>query len=70
MQKVLILAGNREQYEQWLADNGRTRQTAFYCYDKERIIGVEVSSVLTIGTFWERKDAYELFQLAQTRIRK
>lgn len=70
MQKILILAGHREQYEQWLADNGHTSQTAFHGYDQERIISVEVTSVLTVGTFWERKDAHKLFQLAQTRIRK
>lgn len=69
MRPIIILAGCREEYEQWLEDNGHTSRTAVHGYDPERIVSVEASAIETIGTFWDRKDALKLEELARTRVR-
>lgn len=69
MKKIIILAGNRQQFEDYLEDNGLTDSQAVYGYEPDRILGIEASWVEVIGTFWERKDAVELRNLALTRVR-
>ena len=69
LKKVLVLAGNYEQYRQWLRDNNHHSKVAVYGADAEQIFGIEVSKVVTTGTFWERNGASELYALAKLRER-
>ena len=62
------MAGNREQFEHYLADNGLTDSEAVYGFEPDRIYGIRVSKVEVIGTFWERKDASKLKEVADSRI--
>lgn len=67
--KIIVLAGNREQFEKYLNDNGMTDSEAVYGYEPRVIYGLIAERVDIIGTFWERKDAEELQDLAYSRVR-
>jgi len=69
MKKIIVLAGSREQFEDYLANNGLTDSEAIYGYLPERIYGIEASKVEIIGTFWDRKDAGKLYELALSRVK-
>jgi hypothetical protein len=67
--RIIVLAGTRQQFENYLAENGLTDSEAVYGYEPERIYGITASKVEVVGTFWERKDAGKLYELANSRIR-
>ena len=69
MKKTIILAGNREQFERYLDNFGKTDSECVYGYSPEAIYGVEATNVVVTGTFWDRKDAHKLKELADSRIR-
>lgn len=66
--KIIVLAGTREQFERYLDENGLTDYEAIYAYEPERLYGIRASKIEIIGTFWERKDADKLKELAENRI--
>lgn len=68
MNKIIVLAGNRHEFEYYLNHNGLTDSEAIYGYDPIRIQGIHASKVEVVGTFWDRKDAGELKRLAESRI--
>lgn len=67
--KIIVLAGNIEQFNRYLEEYGLTTKEAVYGWSPEVINGVEAKSVVEIGTFYERKDKFELRELANSRIR-
>lgn len=69
MKKIIVLAGSMQQFENYLDENGLTDSEAVYGFEPEIIYQIEASRVETVGTFFERKDASELYRLAQSRIR-
>lgn len=69
MKKIIVLAGNREQFERYLDENGMTDSEAIHGYCAEVLYGIEASKIVEVGTFYERKDCHELKELALTRIR-
>lgn len=66
--KIIVLAGSREQFEMYLGENGLTDSEAVYGHSADRIQGIHASKVVVIGTFWERKDASHLKEIADSRI--
>lgn len=66
--KTIVLAGNHQEFERYLNDNGLTTRDAIYG-DHNHMAGVEAAKVVVYGTFWDRKDATELERFAKTRIR-
>jgi hypothetical protein len=68
MNKIIVLAGNREQFESYLNENGLTDSDAIYGYDPIRLYGIRASKVEVIGTFWERKDASKIKEVADSRV--
>ena len=69
MNKIIVLAGNREQFEDYLNKNGLTDSEAIYAFEPNRILGIEASKIEVVGTFWDRKDADKLYNLAWSRVR-
>lgn len=67
--KIIVLAGNREQFERFLDENGLTDSEAIYGYEPSVIYGIDASRVEVVETFWERQDAAELKELADSRVR-
>lgn len=68
MKKIIVLAGTREQFENFLNDNGITDSEAIYGFSPDVLLQTRAQRIETTGTFWERKDAGKLYELAQTRI--
>ncbi len=66
---IIVCAGNREQYEMYLASHGLHSGNAVYA-NAHILAGVEASEIIVIGTFWERPDAGEAFEYAKSRIMK
>lgn len=69
MKKIIILAGTKQQFDSYCRVNELNMESAVYGHSFESIQGVEASKVEVIGTFWDRKDASELKELADSRIR-
>ena len=69
MPKIAVLAGNRREFERWLSDNGMTDREALHAFEPRVILGSEISRIEVTGTFWYRKDATELHDLAKSRVR-
>lgn len=67
-ERVVVLAGNREQFETYLVSEGLTDSGVVYGDGPESVMGRHFSSIVVIGTFWGRKDADKLYDLAQTRV--
>lgn len=67
--KIIVLAGSRIQFEDYLDDKGLTDTEAIYGYCADIIRGIEARRVEIIGTFWDRKDASELKREADARVR-
>ena len=66
--KIIVLAGNRKQFEDYLDDNSMTDSQAVYGWSPEILHGIQADRVEIVGTFWGREDAYELRRLAESRI--
>lgn len=67
--KIIVLAGHREEFEQYLSDCGLTDSEAVYGWCPDVMAGIEASKVVEIGTFYKHKDAYKLREFARTRVR-
>ena len=68
MKKIIVLAGSRQEFEDYLDELGLTYSDALYGYDARSLMGQEFSRVEVVGTFWERNDAGKLKDLAESRI--
>jgi len=67
--KIIVLAGSREEFERFLAANGLTDSEALYGWEEEVIRGISASRVVEIGTFFIRKDAQRLRDVANAAVR-
>jgi len=68
--KKLILAGDIKQYRQYLRENTLLEKDCTYVKDMWSVRGTIASAVIIAGTFWDREDAGELYEIALSRIRK
>jgi hypothetical protein len=69
MKQICVLAGDYEQYQEWLRKNKLTPKEAIFGNSRENFDGVEVSAIKIVGTFFERRDSRNLYELALTRQR-
>jgi hypothetical protein len=69
MTKIIVLAGSREEFEQYLDDHGLTDSQALYGWSPDVMAAIRASGVVETGTFYERKDAWDLRQFALSRVR-
>jgi len=75
---ICVLAGNCDQYKDWIKKNHPELIEDFYfrnCeyqyIDKiEHLNGFKVDDVKVIGTFWERKDADNIYMHAKIAQRR
>ena len=63
--KIAILAGNLREFNLFAKGN----DDYFYVDFEDRVRGMKFRNVLTIGTWYEKKGAYKLLELAKSRIR-
>lgn len=60
----MVLAGSRQQFEDYLAENGLTDSEARYVFEPRSIMGYGHDyEIVEYGTCWEKKDHYELLNL-------
>lgn len=71
MKRIIILAGSLKQFNYWCDEMGINPKNPKYIYaDRpEKILGIEAEQVIEIGTFYERSDAREMRERANSRIR-
>lgn len=67
--KIIVLAGNKQQYEEWLREVQDGHEHFVYGHSLESIAGVEASHVICLGTFYENPHHWEILGLAKTRIK-
>ena len=70
MKKIIILAGNFEQFKNYVDSQDRNHQDFVYCSSIEAILGIDAEKIITVGTFWNRQDAGKLKDFADSRIRE
>lgn len=68
MRKIAIIAGNHEQYLDFIRDAFNKEQ--FVEADRfEKVLGMELSASIEIGTCYDRKDYYNIKREVESRIR-
>lgn len=69
--KTLVLAGNYAQYINFCKEKGLHSKNDQYYHASwpGQIQGHTFCDIEIIGTFWDRKDARDLLELAQSRVR-
>lgn len=60
MSKQYIVAGNYEQYKQWIRERGLLSKECVYVFDTNNIRGVRNPEGRLIGTWYEREDAMDI----------
>lgn len=71
---IAILAGNHDQYRDWLYSVGRQDWASLnsvvrYVTMWRDVAGMTFTNYIIVGTFWNRPDAKKLYELTRTRIR-
>src|SRR5690554_8225016 len=61
MVKILVLAGNIEQFNRYVAERKNTGCDHRYVYGLHSVYGAYFDNYVICGTFWQRKDAGLLF---------
>lgn len=63
----IILAGNYNEFLQYCHDNiiSRRDPNTIYARDIHSIKGIHGAEIKVVGTFWERRDASDIFQEAK-----
>jgi|SRR5690554_1038887 len=67
MVKILVLAGNIEQFNHYVAEHKNTGCDYRYVYGLHSVYGAYFDTYVICGTFWQRKDAELLFNEACKR---
>ena len=60
MSKQYIVAGNYEQYKQWIRQRGLLSKECVYVFDTNNIRGLRNPTGRLIGTWYEREDAMDI----------
>lgn len=69
-QAMIILAGNYREFQNYIESHKvplRGYRT-IYGETAEKMAGIRVNEFITIGTFWDKKDAKSLYDFAHTRV--
>lgn len=68
--RVIVLAGNFEEFQRYLHDNGVEEHVAIYAESPDKIAGIEADALADYGTAYMRKDYEKLREFALTRIKR
>lgn len=66
-QVVLICAGDFMQFSQHARHNAALNRKYVYANEPSRVLGLEPTGCLVIGTFWKRPDARDILDNIQRR---
>ncbi len=62
-EKLYILAGNKQEADNWAFENHRSRSDYYYVENETHIRGMRNIEYIIIGTFWDRPDAQQLHDM-------
>ncbi len=65
---TIVLAGSAEEYARYVRDNPSDEKRYVYGSSVYKLITARIREVVTCGTFWQRKDARKLFDVANDHI--
>lgn len=60
MKKHYIVAGNYEQFAQWIKERGLSSSDWVYVFDTNNIRGIRNPTGRLVGTWYEREDAMDI----------
>jgi len=60
MSRQYIVAGNYDQYCQWIKERGLSPKECVHVYDSNTIRGIRNPTGRLIGTWYEREDAMDI----------
>lgn len=60
MDKILVMAGNREQFHNWVHSSVVAEPDMFVCADAHALLGSRYSAIIKIGTYYEHNDFDEI----------
>jgi hypothetical protein len=68
MNQIIVLAGNHDEFIRYL----RELLSNKYVYGSapKKLHGIEAEEIIVVGTFWDRKDAGDLWDAALSRVRR
>ncbi len=67
--RILVLAGNFEQAQNYIRDNREDGNEYYYANGSQAIYGRRYDKFEVVGTFWQKEDAGELYRFAKTNLR-
>jgi hypothetical protein len=68
--KIIVIAGTHRQYGEFLATQPIEERGKYIEGERmEKMAGVITESVMTIGTWYDRKDRHEAIEFAESRVR-
>jgi len=72
MEKILILAGNKKQFEHFLNDVYpiEARKDFIFIGRIQDFLGIRVKYIIEVGTFWKNKDSDEIRNIVLSRVNK
>jgi hypothetical protein len=56
MEKILVVAGNRKQFDSWIREHVIAERDMFVYADAKAFYGMRYAAVLKIGTYYENND--------------
>lgn len=63
--KIAIIAGNFKEFNNFAKGNNKY----IYADRAEKMAGLELKDVMTIGTWYERENAFDILDFAKAHIR-
>lgn len=69
---IVVLAGNRRQFEDWCREAGRSPKDASTIdgSTERAMLGVYADRLEIVGTFWQKENAPYLLEIAVTRLNR
>lgn len=69
---IIVLSGNFEQYRRYCKDNKivEANKTHRYAHDIDSTRGINIDDYVVYGTFWDRDDSTELWNLVRERMHR
>jgi hypothetical protein len=62
---IIVLAGNYREFRDYAKGDKR----CIFGDREDKLRGLDAEKVVEVGTFWQRKDSHELFQIARLQVR-
>lgn len=62
---IIVLAGNRREFDHF----AKGHKGYVFGSESYRLRGIEAQKIIVVGTFWDRTDSLQLYNIARATIR-